>query len=268
MRLKGQARRSNPATEEPISSWNAALYPSHRFTDRRNISEKRERQRLASFTSGLKILFILLLSIYALHLPPAKSLPHADVMVLDMTGIRNDSRGYLYHLLSSAGLSYVSYTGMGIEELKLLTTGQYRFIIIWAHSGINDMATTEQYSPFYHVLEQLTGQVGTYHVAGKDYFSIEPGLIDEMGGRFQGTTVLLMGCNTMTQTGLAQAFVNKGASTVIGWRGLVSLTVTDMTVVTLFQRVLAEHQTTLQAVSETTGLLSSMGMEQELSAYT
>src|SRR5712692_2299259 len=268
MGLKRQAERPNPPRDGSINSWSPTIFPSQRFTDRRNISEKRERNRLASFTSGLKILFILLLSIYALHLPPAKSLPQADVMILDMTGIRNDSRDYLYHLLSSTGLSYVSYTGMGIEDLKLLTTGQYRFIIIWAHSGINDMATSEHYSPFYHVFEQLTGQVGTYHVAGKDYFSIKPGLVDEMVGRFRGTTVLLMGCNTMTQTGLAQAFVNKGASTVIGWRGLVSLTVTDMTVVTLFQRVLAEHQTTLQAVSETTGLLSSMGMEQELSAYT
>src|SRR5712692_6425667 len=133
MGLIRRARRPNPPRDERITTWNAALYPSQRFTDRRNISERRERQRLASFTSGLKILFILLLSIYALHLPPAKSLPHADVMVLDMTGIRNDSRGYLYHLLSSAGLSYVSYTGMGIEDLQLLTTGQYRFIIIWAH---------------------------------------------------------------------------------------------------------------------------------------
>ncbi|SRR6266571_8043 len=256
-----------PPREGAIAKWRITHRPSRAYFARQRSLEKRKLQRFSFFISSIKILVILLLAVYAFHFPPAASLPHADVLTVDMTGTKDESRDYLYNLFSHAGLSYVSYNSMSIEELKLLTTGSYRFVLLWGHSAINDVATSEPYSPFYHVSEQLTGQLGKYHVAGKDYFSLQPAFVNELAGRFQGTVVLLMGCNTMTQTELAQAFVNKGASTVIGWRGLVSLSVADTAVTSLFEKVLTQHQTTSQAVSETTSLLNSMGMDTELSAY-
>ncbi len=257
-----------PPREEAIATWRTTHRPSRAYVAHRRAIEKLKLQRLSLFISSLKILVILLLAVYAFHFPSVASLPHADVLTVDMTGLKDDSRDYLYNLLDRSGLSHVTYNSMGIENLKLLTTGGYHFVVIWGHSGINDVATSEPYSPFYHVSEQLAGQVGKYHVGGKDYFSMEPAFIDRMAGRFQGAVILLMGCNTMTQPELAQAFVNKGASIVIGWRGLVSLSVADMAVVSVFQKVLTEHQMTGQAVSETTSLLYSMGMETGLSAYT
>ncbi len=210
---------------------------------------------------------ILLLVIYALRMSAIPRLPHADVLLVDLTGLKDDSRGFLYTLLDEQGLSHLTYYSMGIEDIRLLPSGGYRFIILWGHSGINDMATTEPYSLFHYVGEQLTGEIGRYQVNGKDYFSLEPGLVEGMVGRFPGTTIMLMGCNTLTQTGLAQAFVDKGASTVIGWHGTVPINLTDMAVITFFEKVLAQQEPTGRAVAETSSFLDSLGIVSGLSSY-
>jgi hypothetical protein len=253
--------------EQAISRWRATHNPSRNYAHRRKAAERLRRQRVNHLISSIKIAVLLLMVLYAFRLPAVTALPKADVLTIDMTGYQDDSRSFFFKLLDDAGLTHVSYNSMGIDGLRLMTTGNYRYIILWGHSGINDMATSERYSPLYHVFEQMTGQVGGYEVAGKTYFSLQPSFIDNLPGRFQGTIIMLMGCNTLTQTDLAQSFINKGASEVIGWRGLVEEQVTDTTVSTLFQRVLVDHMATIQAVSETAGFLSSLGTDESLSAY-
>ncbi len=128
------------------------------------------------------------------------------------------------------------------------------------------MAITEPYSPFHHVLEQLTGQAGNYLVQGKEYFSVGPGLVSSMQGRLPGSLVLLMGCNTLTQPELARAFINKGASIVVGWTGLVSLVLTDTFVISLFTRTLQQHKPLDQALVDSIGVLAAIGVANDLTS--
>ena len=48
-----------------------------------------------------------------------------------------------------------------------------------------------------------------------------------MKNRFRGSTVLVMGCDGVTYTDLAQAFIDNGAELFISWDGPVSLEHTD-----------------------------------------
>ena len=226
---------------------------------RRQTPRKEKRGSGVYFKLQAVIIMLAVFSLY--HYPPVIALPHADVLILDMTHSSNDaSRGLFTDLLTQSHLSWILYDSVTVNLVRLIPTGGYHVIILWGHSGINDMATTELYTPFAHVLEQLTGEVGRYLVQGRQYFSIEPGLVSSMTGKLHGSLVLLMGCNTLTQPELAQAFVNKGSSMVVGWKGLVSLSVTDMFAISLFQKVLQEDKPIGQAILETNGILGTMGL--------
>jgi len=48
-----------------------------------------------------------------------------------------------------------------------------------------------------------------------------------MEGGFPNTVIIMMGCSTLYLEDLAQAFINKGASTYLGWDAGVSLDYVD-----------------------------------------
>jgi len=224
---------------------------------------RRSAQRPISRSIFLELqLVIILIAVFSMyHYPLATPLPHADVLILDMTQTDHGSRSLLLGIMDRAHLSTVLYEDFSINLVRMIPTGNYRYIILWGHSGINDMATTEPYSPFHHVLEQLTGEVGKYLVHGHEYFSIAPGLVDQMKGTLHGSVVLLMGCNTLTENGLAKSFVQKGSSMVVGWTGLVPLQVTDLFLISLFQNILQERLSIPEAFLRTSNLLGSMGID-------
>src|SRR2546427_12976699 len=219
----------------------------------------RPRNNSLYFELQAVIILIAVFSLY--HYPPVLGLPHADVLILDMTHGQNHSINVFTNILTESHLSSVVYDEVTVNLVRLIPTGNYHFVIMWGHSGINDMATTEPYSPFHHVLEQLTGEVGKYLVHGHEYFSIAPGIVDQMKGTLHGSVVLLMGCNTLTENGLAKSFVQKGSSMVVGWTGLVPLQVTDLFLISLFQNILQERLSIPEAFLRTSNLLGSMGID-------
>jgi len=218
------------------------------------------KKKIRSIYFDLQAVIIMIVVFSMFHYPPAFALPHADVLVLDMTHTPDASRGIFLGLLDQAHLSHVMYTSVDVNLIRLIPTGGYKIIVIWSHSGINDMATTERYTMTGHVLEQLTGEVGRYLVGGKQYFSVGPEIISTMRGQLHGSMVFLMGCNTLTQPELAHAFVQKGASLVVGWKGIVSLSATDTFAISLFQRVLQQNMSMNDAMSATQADLGSLGL--------
>src|SRR2546426_163913 len=83
---------------------------------------------------------IILVSVFSLyHYPPVLGLPHADVLILDMTHGQNPSRAYFTDLLDRAHLSSLVYESVSVDMIRLIPTGNYRYIILWGHSGLNDM---------------------------------------------------------------------------------------------------------------------------------
>ena len=69
-----------------------------------------------------------------------------------------------------------------------------------------------------------------------------------MQGKFDNTTIILMGCDGLTFDATAKAFVKKGASTVIGWDGLVSAPHTDATIQSLLPKLVSDKLTFGEAI--------------------
>ncbi len=88
------------------------------------------------------------------------------------------------------------------------------------------------------------------------YFGIKPGFIESSArGRFNRTTVILMGCNGLSTQALAKAFVAKGAQAVVGWDNLVTAQHTDRVTSILLGHILIDKLPIGAAVTQTTSEL-------------
>jgi hypothetical protein len=72
-----------------------------------------------------------------------------------------------------------------------------------------------------------------------------------MKGTFQNTTVIMMGCEGLNNTKMAEAFIEKEAKVYIGWTSSVSASYTEQATAHLLQHLIAEKQTIRQAVDNT-----------------
>jgi NAD(P)-dependent dehydrogenase (short-subunit alcohol dehydrogenase family) len=79
-----------------------------------------------------------------------------------------------------------------------------------------------------------------------------PGFIKSSAkGDFQGTTIIIMGCEGLKTDAMAEAFVEKGAKAVVAWDGLVSPEHTDAAIERLLQHLLKDGLTLQEAVAQT-----------------
>ena len=84
------------------------------------------------------------------------------------------------------------------------------------------------------------------------FFGVRSDFItSSMKGRFDGTTIVLMGCNGLTTSRTAEAFVEKGAKAVVGWSELVSASHTDEATERLLEHLVVDGQTLEEAVEKT-----------------
>jgi len=137
-------------------------------------------------------------------------------------------------LLEGCGYQVDSILGEEVTVEWLRKMGSYRVVVLRVHSTCNNgmvwLFTGERYSPEKYVLEQLADEVhkarpsleaGHVFAVGSDF--VRHFMVD----RFSGALVVLMGCDGLTGTDLAEAFVEEGASAYVSWNGPVSLEHTD-----------------------------------------
>jgi len=165
-------------------------------------------------------------------------------------------------LLDSGGYEQIDLfttKDITVDFYKELPSMDYKFIVARTHSlAIKEqgkqsvwMFTGEKYTEDKYIQEQLSGQVsrGVPFVTGpatdreeaakKRLFIIGSEFVDkEMIGRFPGTTFVLGGCDTMSYPFMAKSLVNRGASSVIGWYGLVSLFDNDRVTLKVLEEIL------------------------------
>jgi hypothetical protein len=72
-----------------------------------------------------------------------------------------------------------------------------------------------------------------------------------MNGKFQNTVIIMMGCQGLENTLMAQAFIQKGAKVYISWNQWVTATHTDTATTHLLQHLITEKQTIKQAIENT-----------------
>ena len=72
-----------------------------------------------------------------------------------------------------------------------------------------------------------------------------------MEGQFTNTAIIMMGCSCLYLEDLAQAFIDKGASTYLGWNASVGLDYVDKAAIKLIGNLCTKGMTVKQAVTKT-----------------
>lgn len=174
-------------------------------------------------------------------------------------------------LLAQAGYLVDYYPGerVTVDFYRSLPTRDYDVVILRVHSGIVverdattgqethteyvSLFTGEPYSESKYVEEQI-GRLGRsiYYEGAPPLFGTGPGFIEEsMEGRFDNTLIVLMGCDGLRSTRMAQAFLDKGAGAFVSWSKRVSASHTDAATLRLLELLLLEGLAIGDAVSQT-----------------
>jgi hypothetical protein len=84
------------------------------------------------------------------------------------------------------------------------------------------------------------------------YFGITPAFMETGAqGRFNRTTILLMGCDAVNSDGMAAALIRKGAGAVAGWDGPVTVDHTDDALAHVLQHLIVDGHALSDAVAAT-----------------
>jgi hypothetical protein len=177
------------------------------------------------------------------------------------------------NFLSTAGYHVDLFTtdDITVDFYKKLPSMNYEFIVIRSHSlgdgTVEESAslfTGEIYRKDRYIDEQYSGQVGKglpylpEEVEGlggwealrdETYFVVGSKLVDElMVGTFPNSVIVLGGCETTEGTILADSLLQRGASEIIGWNGLVSSKDNDKIILKLLEDTLVNDMEIQQAV--------------------
>lgn len=194
--------------------------------------------------------------------PKAAIIDHLSLTAPNQTFIQTAT-----NILKNAGYTVDYYPGeeVTVEFYRKLPTHGHKLIILRVHSATDPrygwvgFFSSEPYSETKYVYEQLTDRVTgasyTYPPSEGEpiYFGITPSFVtSSMEGRFQNTTIVMMGCDGLKYTSMAKALINKGAKAYIGWNELVQASHTDKATTHLLQHLITEKQTIKEAVEKTT----------------
>jgi hypothetical protein len=151
-----------------------------------------------------------------------------------------------------------------VDLYRELPAYGYKLIIFRVHSGLLGvdpkvinrtwLYTNELYSKTSHLIEQLDDQV-TYARTHEDApwcFAISAEFIENsVEGQFNDTAIIMMGCDALHFEDMAQAFIQKGASTYIAWDASVILNYVDSTTPTIIEKLCSDESTIEEAVAQT-----------------
>jgi hypothetical protein len=159
---------------------------------------------------------------------------------------------------SGLGVKYFAAADATVDLYKRLPSLGYRLIVWRVHSAISNQGglapfTSEPYDPSKYAIEQLTGSLLQVTASftpsiGPYYFGISTRFVaEEMEGNFNGTIIILSSCDGLFDHVFADALIRRGASAIISWNNLVTITHTDMATMVLLKG-LAQGWTVSEAV--------------------
>jgi hypothetical protein len=208
----------------------------------------------------------------SLQFKPENPNPELRAAIVDQLSLTFPNQTFIdtaASTLTGAGYTVDYFEGekVIVEFYRNLPAYGYSLVILRVHSAAAELKgkefvetpvsffTSEDYSQTKYVQEQLTDQLlmGSYSMPKPPYyFGITPKFVTtSMKGAFQNTTVVMMGCEGLNNTRMAEAFIEKGAKVYIGWTSSVSACYTDQATARLLQHLIAEKQTINQAVHDT-----------------
>ena len=173
--------------------------------------------------------------------------------------------------LIESGFDVDVYEGedVTVEFFRTLPTRGYDLILFRTHSTNDFLDPAPPGKPVYlytgqrhdrnrYTYLQLTQQIMAGRVLYEEdapaLFIVGPKFVRQtMEGRFDHTLMIIGGCDSLSTTDMAQALVERGASAVVGWNGLVDTTHNDEALLDLIRRLVVEGQTVQQAVTGASG---------------
>jgi hypothetical protein len=222
--------------------------------------------------------------------PPELELKAAIVDHLSLTVPNRTFNQTATNILQEAGFTVDYYPGeeITVEFYKNLPTHGYNLIVLRVHSGLFNgtqpplcLFTSERYSETKYVWEQLTDRITGVAYSEEEasmgiaYFGVTPKFVQQdTKGNFQNTTIIMMGCNGLTELlypypvplPMPEAFIGKGAKVYVGWDLAVSAGHTDKATVQLLT-YLTQNQTIEQAVENTMDEVGSDPISESVLLY-
>jgi hypothetical protein len=151
-----------------------------------------------------------------------------------------------------------------VDFYRRLACYGYKLIIFRVHGGVLEneesrresiwLFTAEPYQRTRYYMAQLRNQVTVAKTSdtGDVVFAVGARFIKECTtGEYAGTTIINMGCATFYTDELAQAFVEKGAASYIGWDTSVDLGYADDAAMILINKLCSAELTVSEAVNIT-----------------
>ena len=225
------------------------------------------QKRLRALTKGTYIVFaavsIILASVlsYYLFFQSAESWTAA---IVDQLTIKSEFANPAFSenctsLLNASGFAVEYYQGeeVTVNFYKALPSKGRKILILRTHSAVRDdtdwvdLFTSESYREGLYIDLASSRQISKAQMASDDkwYFSVGPTFVtNSVSGRFDSECVIiLMGCNSLNTTTMAEALVSRGAKVVIGWTSWVSADYTDSFTLQLLNLLLAENAHTIKS---------------------
>jgi len=148
-------------------------------------------------------------------------------------------------ILTSAGYNVETFSGQEVDVrfYESLSSRGFGVVVLRAHSAVRqgseyvDLFTSERYvEGKYAELGDQISKATFFFSPKTTYFAVGPTFVSQsMKGNFADTVIILMGCSSLNYTTMAETFVGKGASVVVGWTGLVLPSETDYHISLLLQ---------------------------------
>ena len=192
--------------------------------------------------------------------------PALKAAIVDQLSVFSDSdfTDQAKKIMEQAGFRVDVY---GPDKVKVdlyasISRSNYEIIVFRVHAGVNDqiasrpvgLFTTEPYSQFKYQSEQLNDLVGSAQAFNRSeaVFAVTPKFLREKSlGNYNDAVIILMGCFGLHSADLPQAFIDRGASVVVGWNELVDIKHTDKATLTLLRFTILQKMSVDEAVTKT-----------------
>lgn len=162
--------------------------------------------------------------------------------------------------LCGAGFEVDVYQGSEVTvDFLEKFAGGYQLVIFRVHSALSFdgelyLFTAEPYSKQEYQQEQYFGLVKEAYAtnSSQPVFAVNWGFVERLMAReFNGTVVVVMGCDGASDSRISEEFVNQGAVGYVGWNGSVLLSHSDEAVLHLVGDLYVGKQSLKMAVDDT-----------------
>jgi len=233
----------------------------------RNSSKKKiPNRRLLALSISLSVIIIFGFLAYKMIFQNQETKFSLNAAIVDQLSEHFSNATFITratNLLTNAGfnVSYFNSTNVTVPFYRELIEGDYGIIIFRAHSAMRvnativDLFTSEKYRqgayPEYSDLLSIAKYLVPWLPgANESYFAITPSFIEKFG-HFPHSIIIAMGCSSLNVSGMAEAFISRGAKAYVGWTNIVLPNDTDHETAKFLDMFLGKNGTLANSIEAT-----------------